>query len=146
MSQLASSSGIMATDWIELQVVWEDGEMLRFRQRPYSGLKRLKNLSCDKFGFPRNFLRFAYVGRRINDDDTPKELEMEQGDVIGAYMPQCGTNLIIEVAGNSIPGPLPFYSEQDLYGNMRVHKEVLAYKSPVFLSLFGQGNANLGLR
>ena len=120
--------------------------MLRFRQKLYSRLKRLMDLSCDKFGFPRYFLRFAYYERRINDDDTPKELEMEQGDVIEAFMPQMSTNLIIKVAGNSIPGPLPFYSEQDLYGNMRVHKEVLAYKSPVFLSLFGQGNANLGLR
>ena len=136
MSQLASSSGIMATDWIELKVVLEDGEMLCFRQRPYSGLKRLMNLSCDKFGFPRYFLRFGYDGRRIIDDDTPKELEMEQGDVIGAYMPQCDTDLIIEVAGNPFPGPRPRYSGGDLNGNMWVHKAVLAYKSPVFLTMF----------
>ena len=64
MSQLASSSGIMATDWIELKVVLEDGEMLCFRQRLYSGLKRLKDLSCDKFGFPCNFLRFLYERKK----------------------------------------------------------------------------------
>ena len=130
MSQLTSSSGfgMMATDWIDLKVIVLGGEFLLFRQKLNSGLKRLKNLSSEKFGFPPNFLRFLYDGRYCLDSQTPMELEMEQGDVIDAFMPQMSTNLIIKVAGNSIPGPLPFYSEQDLYGNMRVHKEVLAYK------------------
>ena len=82
------------------------------------------------------FLRFFYDGRRINDDETPNDLEMEQGAVIDAHMPQCHTNLIIKVAGESFPGPWPSYCARDYAGNMWVHKEVLAHKSPVLFSVF----------
>ena len=81
------------------------------------------------------FLRFLYDGRRINDDETPNDLEMEQGAVIDAHMPQCHTDLIIKVAGESFPGR-PSYGVRDYDGNMWVHKEVLAHKSPVLFSVF----------
>ena len=35
-----------------------------------------------KVGVPVTSLRFLFDGRRINDDETPKALEMEQDDVI----------------------------------------------------------------
>ena len=34
--------------------------------------------------------RFLFDGRRINDDETPKQLEMEQDDVIEVYQEQTG--------------------------------------------------------
>ena len=36
------------------------------------------------------FHRFLFDGRRINDDETPKSLEMEQDDVIEVYQEQTG--------------------------------------------------------
>lgn len=36
-------------------------------------------------GVPVTSLRFLFDGRRINDDETPKALEMEQDDVIEVY-------------------------------------------------------------
>jgi hypothetical protein len=36
--------------------------------------------------------RFLFDGRRINDDETPKALEMEQDDVIEVYQEQTGGN------------------------------------------------------
>ena len=33
---------------------------------------------------------FLFDGRRINDDETPKALEMEQDDVIEVYQEQTG--------------------------------------------------------
>ena len=35
-------------------------------------------------------IRFLFDGRRINDDETPKALEMEQDDVIEVYQEQTG--------------------------------------------------------
>lgn len=35
-------------------------------------------------------LRFLFDGRRINDADTPKQLEMEDDDVIEVYQEQSG--------------------------------------------------------
>ena len=46
-----------------------------------------------KFCFILQFLkfcRFLFDGRRINDDETPKALEMEQDDVIEVYQEQTG--------------------------------------------------------
>ena len=39
-------------------------------------------------------------GRRINDDETPKALEMEQDDVIEVYQEQTGGSLDNEGRGN----------------------------------------------
>ncbi|XP_014674277.1 PREDICTED: putative small ubiquitin-related modifier 8 [Priapulus caudatus] len=39
---------------------------------------------------PASSLRFLFDGRRINDDDTPKQLEMENEDVIEVYQEQTG--------------------------------------------------------
>ena len=36
------------------------------------------------------FVSFLFDGRRINDDETPKALEMEQDDVIEVYQEQTG--------------------------------------------------------
>ena len=41
-------------------------------------------------GVPVTSLRFLFDGRRINDDETPKALEMEQDDVIEVYQKQTG--------------------------------------------------------
>ena len=41
-------------------------------------------------GVPVTSLRFLFDGRRINDDETPKALEMEQDDVIEVYQEQTG--------------------------------------------------------
>ncbi|RWS20725.1 proton-coupled amino acid transporter 4-like protein, partial [Leptotrombidium deliense] len=35
-------------------------------------------------------LKFLFDGQRINDKDTPKNLEMENGDVIEVYHEQVG--------------------------------------------------------
>ena len=36
------------------------------------------NFSAPQVGVPVTSLRFLFDGRRINDDETPKALEMEQ--------------------------------------------------------------------
>lgn len=47
---------------------------------------------CDSFlqGVPMNTLRFLFEGQRISDNQTPKELGMEDEDVIEVYQEQTG--------------------------------------------------------
>ena len=47
-------------------------------------------LLSERVGVPVSSLRFLFDGRRINDDETPKALEMEQDDVIEVYQEQTG--------------------------------------------------------
>ncbi|XP_075409163.1 small ubiquitin-related modifier 1-like [Tenrec ecaudatus] len=41
-------------------------------------------------GVPMNSLRFLFEGQRIADNHTPKELGMEEEDVIEVYQEQTG--------------------------------------------------------
>uniref|UniRef100_W5KC33 Ubiquitin-like domain-containing protein n=1 Tax=Astyanax mexicanus TaxID=7994 RepID=W5KC33_ASTMX len=41
-------------------------------------------------GVPMNSLRFLFEGQRITDNQTPKELGMEDEDVIEVYQEQTG--------------------------------------------------------
>ena len=50
--------------------------------------ERVSEAACvtlSQVGVPVTSLRFLFDGRRINDDETPKALEMEQDDVIEVY-------------------------------------------------------------
>ena len=51
---------------------------------------KLKKSYSDRQGVPVNTLRFLFDGNRINDEDTPKSLEMEDGDTIEVYQEQIG--------------------------------------------------------
>ncbi|MGH0133519.1 UNVERIFIED_CONTAM: hypothetical protein FKN15_052975 [Acipenser sinensis] len=44
-------------------------------------------------GVPMNSLRFLFEGQRIADNQTPKELGMEDEDVIEVYQEQTGGHL-----------------------------------------------------
>ena len=52
---------------------------------PYKYLKY-----CQRQGVPMNSLRFLFEGQRIADNHTPKELGMEEEDVIEVYQEQTG--------------------------------------------------------
>ena len=51
---------------------------------------KLKKSYSERQGVPLNSLRFLFDGRRINDDETPKQLEMENDDTIEVYQEQVG--------------------------------------------------------
>ncbi len=51
---------------------------------------KLKKSYSERVGVPTTSLRFLFDGRRINDEETPKQLEMEQEDVIEVYQEQTG--------------------------------------------------------
>jgi len=53
---------------------------------------KLKKSYSERVGVPVTSLRFLFDGRRINDDETPKQLEMENDDVIEVYQEQTGGN------------------------------------------------------
>ena len=51
---------------------------------------KLKKSYSERVGAPIASLRFLFDGKRINDEETPKSLEMEQDDVIEVYQEQTG--------------------------------------------------------
>jgi len=45
---------------------------------------------CERQSLNPTSVRFLYEGQRLNQDQTPKELEMEDNDVIDAALQQVG--------------------------------------------------------
>ena len=51
---------------------------------------KVKKSYSERIGAPIVSLRFLFDRNRINDDETPMSLEMEQDDVIEVYQEQTG--------------------------------------------------------
>ncbi len=68
----------------------QDNTEVQFKVKLTTNMGKLKKSYSDRHGVPVNSLRFLFDGRRINDEETPKQLEMEDGDVIEVYQEQVG--------------------------------------------------------
>merc|ERR1712109_12846 len=88
MGDNAEASG--ETEYIKLKVVGQDSNEIHFRGKQTTQMGKLKKSYAERVGVPITSLRFLFDGRRINDDETPKALEMEQDDVIEVYQEQTG--------------------------------------------------------
>ena len=96
--QTGGGAGEGETEYIKLKVVGQDSNENHFRVKMTSAMGKLKKSYSERVGAPIASLRFLFDGKRINDDETPKSLEMEQDDVIEVYQEQTGSG--IEVNGS----------------------------------------------
>merc|ERR1711951_55126 len=87
---LSSDTMTEETEYIKLKVVGQDSNEIHFRVKQTTQMGKLKKSYAERVGVPITSLRFLFDGRRINDDETPKALEMEQDDVIEVYQEQTG--------------------------------------------------------
>ena len=78
------------TEYIKLKVVGQDSNEINFRISMTTQMGKLKKSYSERVRVPVSSLRFLFDGRRINDNDTPKQLEMEQDNVIEVYQEQTG--------------------------------------------------------
>ncbi|KAK5975374.1 Small ubiquitin modifier [Trichostrongylus colubriformis] len=86
----APAGGDTGVEYIKLKVVGQDSNEVHFRVKNGTAMGKLKKSYADRTGVAVSSLRFLFDGRRINDDDTPKTLEMEEDDVIEVYQEQLG--------------------------------------------------------
>ncbi|XP_035154854.1 small ubiquitin-related modifier 5 [Callithrix jacchus] len=75
---------------IKLKVIGQDSSEIYFKVKMTTPLEKLKESYCERQGVPVNSLRFLFEGQRIADNHTPKELGMEEDDVIEVYWEQMG--------------------------------------------------------
>ncbi|KAF7636044.1 Small ubiquitin-related modifier [Meloidogyne graminicola] len=79
-----------AAEYIKIKVVGQDSNEVHFRVKFGTSMGKLKKAYAERTGVAVNTLRFLFDGRRVNDEDTPKSLEMEEDDVIEVYQEQLG--------------------------------------------------------
>ncbi|CAA2997143.1 small ubiquitin-related modifier 1-like [Olea europaea var. sylvestris] len=75
---------------INLKVKGQDGSEVVFRIKRNTQLKKLMNAYCDRQSVEFNSIAFLFDGRRLRAEQTPDELEMEEGDEIDAMLHQTG--------------------------------------------------------
>eukprot|EP01112_Ceratiomyxa_fruticulosa_P024240 TRINITY_DN977_c0_g2_i1.p1 TRINITY_DN977_c0_g2~~TRINITY_DN977_c0_g2_i1.p1 ORF type:complete len:100 (-),score=18.01 TRINITY_DN977_c0_g2_i1:127-426(-) len=77
-------------DHISLRVQSQDGGEVFFKIKRVTQLSKLMDAYCQRQGINPNSVRFLYDGQRIPNDRTPKDLEMDDNDVIDAVLQQTG--------------------------------------------------------
>lgn len=75
---------------IQVKVRSPDGAEVFFKIKRKTKLEKLMEVYCNRLGQSMNSLRFLFEGQRIADNHTPKELGMEEEDVIEVYQEQTG--------------------------------------------------------
>ncbi|KAL5729819.1 Small ubiquitin-related modifier 1 [Ranunculus cassubicifolius] len=75
---------------INLKVKGQDGNEVFFRIKRSTQLKKLMTAYCDRQSVEFNSIAFLFDGRRLRGEQTPDELEMEDGDEIDAMLHQTG--------------------------------------------------------
>ncbi|KAL1476675.1 hypothetical protein MTO96_018241 [Rhipicephalus appendiculatus] len=77
-------------EYIKLKVVGQDGNEIHFKVKMTTQMGKLKKSYSERVAMSVSSLRFLFDGKRINDDETPKQLEMVNDDVIEVYQEQTG--------------------------------------------------------
>ncbi|MCO5546831.1 hypothetical protein L7F22_000268 [Adiantum nelumboides] len=67
-----------------------DGNEVFFRIKRSTQLRKLMNAYCERQSVDPNSIAFLFDGRRLRAEQTPAELEMEEGDEIDAMLHQTG--------------------------------------------------------
>ncbi|XP_077216610.1 small ubiquitin-related modifier 1-like [Tasmannia lanceolata] len=75
---------------INLKVKGQDGNEVFFRIKRSTQLRKLMNAYCDRQSVDFNSIVFLFDGRRLQVEQTPDQLEMEDGDEIDAMLHQTG--------------------------------------------------------
>ena len=75
---------------INLKVMGQDGNVVQFKIKKHTALRKLMSTYCERAGLDMQTIRFTFDGNRIKDSNTPKELDMEEGDTIEVFQQQSG--------------------------------------------------------
>ena len=75
---------------ITLKVRDQSGEEMFFKVKKGTAMKKIMQAFADRKGVSLEVLRFTIDGTRVNAEDTPKMLEMEDGDQIDVLLQQLG--------------------------------------------------------
>ncbi|KAF2346636.1 Rad60/SUMO-like domain [Trinorchestia longiramus] len=78
------------TDHINLKVLGQDGQVVHFKIKQHTSLKKLISAYCARSKLAQSTVRFRFDGQAISENDTPRGLDMEDGDTIEVFQQQTG--------------------------------------------------------
>eukprot|EP00127_Corallochytrium_limacisporum_P004214 Clim_evm159s157 gene=Clim_evmTU159s157 len=84
------TSGDTKEQTINLRVKSNDGASVHFRVKRSTQLKKLMTAYCERQGMSLNTVRFLYDGERVQNEDTPNSLQMDDDEIIEVFQEQVG--------------------------------------------------------
>jgi Ubiquitin-like protein (sentrin) len=78
------------SEHITLKVKSQDGNELLFKIKKGTQLKKLMDAYCSRNGVSPSTVRFLFDGVRIQENNTPNDLNLEDNDQIDAMVEQTG--------------------------------------------------------
>jgi len=87
---VTESQAPQSQDHISLKVVDQDGNEVYFKIKRQTPLRKLIDAYCQRQAKNPSAIRFLYDGERIQPEQTPEELHMEDNDIIDAVLQQTG--------------------------------------------------------
>ena len=72
-----SKEGILASDQLNLKVLGQDGQVVQFKIKKNTPLRKLMSAYCDRCKLAQSTMRFMFDGTRVDETDTPKSMDME---------------------------------------------------------------------
>ena len=75
---------------INLTVRTQDGNEIYFKCKRTTPLQKLMHAYCNRQGVTMGSVRFLFDGNRVNETQTPGQLDMEDGDAIDVMVQQQG--------------------------------------------------------
>jgi len=74
---------MFSTDYIMLRVITPEDDIGKlFKVKKTTALGHLMTVYCEQLNLQKNLVCFKFEGVRINDDDTPLNLDMINNDII----------------------------------------------------------------
>mmetsp|Transcript_8349 Transcript_8349/g.30800 ORF Transcript_8349/g.30800 Transcript_8349/m.30800 type:complete len:96 (-) Transcript_8349:399-686(-) len=78
---------------ISLKVKGQDGNEIFFKLKKHTKLEKMMRAYCQRQAMSMDAVAFLWDGRRLRAEQTPGELDMEDGDEIDAMLHQVGGSI-----------------------------------------------------
>lgn len=75
---------------LNVKVKGQSGDEVFFKIKKTTKFEKLMSAYCERQGYQMDAIAFLFDGNRLNKDQTPTELKMEDGDEIDAMLHQTG--------------------------------------------------------
>ncbi|XP_003747456.1 small ubiquitin-related modifier [Galendromus occidentalis] len=89
-NQGGPSSSSEHKEFIKLKVKGQEGDEIHFRLKMTTPFSKIKKNYAERVGVAAGSIRLIFDGNPVSDSDTPRNLSLEDDDIIEAFVEQTG--------------------------------------------------------
>jgi len=78
------------SEHLNIKVVGPDKNEIHFKIKKHTSFKKLMDAYCERQGVAPDTVRFLFDGDRLTGEQTPNDVDMNDGDSVDALLHQVG--------------------------------------------------------